>query len=292
MGTTIFLTYKMDQRNVPDLYILQSYDDEHLESIRPRLLTYKCSFPEDKDVPYAHYYIGDVQKGTMQKVDLEPQIAGGRLFSSYYAQAKWTEDSTAVYTTLVRRGHKSADFVIIYPDGNTKTVLTETSDTALNICSWGNLDGYNDYCASNFLTKDQKTVIWQSERDNFARLFRYDAETGALLQALTPDNVSVGELIYNDDDHQVVAAGVVRDDDGLGDRGTALRHDLPGAPDESEAAHGTAWLHRDGPIVHQHRMAPGGVSLVGEGIVIAYGPSDDQFAALIDYVNKNYDLSA
>ena len=202
--STKFLTYKMDQRNVPDLYILQSYDDEHLESIRPRLLTYKCSFPEDKDVPYAHYYIGDVQKGTMQKVDLEPQIAGGRLFSSYYAQAKWTEDSTAVYTTLVRRGHKSADFVIIYPDGNTKTVLTETSDTALNICSWGNLDGYNDYCASNFLTKDQKTVIWQSERDNFARLFRYDAETGALLQALTPDNVSVGELIYNDDEHQVV----------------------------------------------------------------------------------------
>ena len=79
--------------------------------------------------------------------------------------------------------------------------------------------------------------------------------------------------------HQVVAAGVVRYDDGLGDRGSALRDDLPGAPYESEAAHGTASLHRDGPIVHQHRMAPGGVSLVGEGIAVAYDSSDDQFPA-------------
>ena len=199
-----FLTYKLDQRNVPELYILQSYDDEHLESIRPRLLTYKCSFPEDQDVPSAYYYIGDAEKETLQKADLEPQVSGGRLFSGYYNHAKWMEDSSAVYTTLVRRGHKSADFAIIYLDGKTNTILSETSDTALNISTWGNLDGYNDYCASNFLTKDQKTVIWQSERDNFARLFRYDAQTKEVLYPITPKTVSVGELIYNDDENQVV----------------------------------------------------------------------------------------
>ena len=199
-----FLTYKLDQRNVPELFIIQSFDEETKESIRPRLHTYKCSFPEDEAVPKAFYYMGDAENNTLAKLDMEPQNAGGPLFHERYGSAKWLKDSSAVFTTLVRRGNKSADFVFIETDGTVHTVLSESSDTALNIRTHGNLDGFNDYCASNFLSEDKKTVIWQSERDDLARLFRYDAETGVLKNALTPADCEVGELIFTDDEEEYV----------------------------------------------------------------------------------------
>ncbi len=201
--STKFLTYKMDQRCVKDLYILQSYDEETRESIRPRLHTYKCAFPEDEDLPLAHYCLGDAENGTLTMLDMEPQPAGGPLFHDYYSAAKWLDDSSAVFTTHVSRGNKTASFVIIHNDGSVKKVLSESSDTAVNIRTYGNLDGFNDYCASNFLSDDQKTVIWQSERDDFARLFRYDTD-GNLLNVLTPADCSVGELIGKDDENEFV----------------------------------------------------------------------------------------
>ncbi len=199
-----FLTFKLDQRTVPELYIIQSFDEDTRESIRPRLHTYKCSFPEDSSVPLAWYYMGDAEELTLKKVDMEPQPAGGPLFSEHYGMARWLEDSSAVYTTLVRRGNKSADFVIIDTDAGARSVVREISDTAVNIRTHGNLDGFLDYCASNFLTKDRKTVIWQSERDDLARLFRYDVQSRECLNAVTPADCSVGELIFHDDENEYV----------------------------------------------------------------------------------------
>jgi dipeptidyl aminopeptidase/acylaminoacyl peptidase len=199
-----FLTYKTDQRSVKDLYILQSFDDEHLESIRPRLHTYKCPFPEDEHIPLAYYYMGDAETCTVKKIDMEPQYIGGALFTPYYGAARWLQDSSAVYTTLITRGNKSASFYLIESDGTAREIMKETSDTALNIHTWGNLDGYNDYCASNFLSEDRKTLLWQSERDDLARLFRYDPVTGELMYPVTPADCAVGELIGQDDENEYV----------------------------------------------------------------------------------------
>ena len=196
-----FLTYKSDQRKVKELYIIQSYDEEGRESIRPRLHTYKCAFPEDENVPACFYYIGDVEKKTLTEVHMEPQISGGRMFGRYFSRARWMKDDQGLYTTLIRRGNKSADFVYIDLEGNAKHLVSEKSDTFLNISTYGNLDGYNDYCASNFLTDDRQYVIWQSERDEFARLFRYDAESRERINAVTPADVSVGEIISHDDEY-------------------------------------------------------------------------------------------
>ena len=202
--STRFLTYKLDQRGVKELYIIQSYDEENKESIRPRLHTYKCSFPEDDRIPLAHWYVGSTTEKAVHKVGLDPQPAGGPMFGGYYNRAKWLDDSSAVFTAPTSRAHKSASFAVIYPDGSAKTVLTETADDFINLGTYGNLDGFNDYFASNFLTNDGKTVIWQSERDDMARLFTYDAETGKLIKAITPAGMEVGELVWKDDDEQYV----------------------------------------------------------------------------------------
>lgn len=197
-----FLTYRLDQRTVPELFVIQSFDDPHLESIRPRLHTYKCAFPEDQEVPLASYYLYNVRENRLTKLDTEPQITGGSLIHPSYTVAKWLEDSSAVYTTWVARGHKSASFRIFSIDGSVRTVLTETAPDFLNVDTFGELDGFGAYRFSNYLTQDGKTLLWQSERDNFARLFRYDAATGECLNPVTPPNCLVGKIIHTDDENQ------------------------------------------------------------------------------------------
>ena len=97
------------------------------------------------------------------------------MFGDHFSFAKWMEDSSALYMTQVSRGNKYASFAVVQTDGTARKILTETTDTFLNICTYGQLDGFGDYCASNYLSQDRKTLIWQSERDDLARLFRYDA---------------------------------------------------------------------------------------------------------------------
>ena len=195
-----FLTYQLDQRNVKELYIIQSYDEEGSESIRPRLHTYKCPFPEDDIVPLAYFYIGDVKARTLTKVNFKPRGSGGRMFFGFYNAAKWI-DSKTLMTTWISRGNKSAEFVLMHADGSAESLVQESSDSFLNIATYGNLDGYTDYCASNTITADRKHVIWQSERDDLARLFLYDASTKELIKAITPKDCSVGELICQDEEY-------------------------------------------------------------------------------------------
>ncbi len=198
-----FLTVKLDQRKVKELYVLQSYDDEHLESIRPRLHTYKCAFPEDEDVPLAHYYLGNAEDYTVVKLDMEPQPAGGPVLGGYMASSKWMDDSSAFYTTLVRRGNKSASFILVNTDGEVKELYREDAQTSLNIRTHGQLDGFGHYWASNYLSADRQILLWQSERDDYARLFRYDGN-GTYVGPVTPDTCAVGELIRADDENAYI----------------------------------------------------------------------------------------
>lgn len=115
------LTYRLDQRAVKDLYIIESYDEEGRESIRPRLKTYKCAFPEDKDVPLAYYCLYDTETYEFKYLDMEPQISGSSLLNPYFASAKWLNDET-LYLTNVRRSHKSAAFYIVNVNGTCKSI--------------------------------------------------------------------------------------------------------------------------------------------------------------------------
>ncbi|MBR2810155.1 MAG: prolyl oligopeptidase family serine peptidase, partial [Solobacterium sp.] len=135
------------------------------------------------------------------------QPSGGRLLGNRFAGARWMADSSCVYTTWVSRGHKSTSFVIIHTDGHTETVVEEEADTFLNIRSYGVLDGYGSYGASNFLSKDHKKVIWQSEKDGYARLYAFDVKTKKELYPITPSETIVGELLAEDEESVYFYAG-------------------------------------------------------------------------------------
>ncbi len=189
------LTYRLDQRAVKDLYIIESYDEEGRDSIRPRLKTYKCAFPEDKDVPLAYYCLYDTETNEFKYLDLEPQVSGSSLLNPFFSSVKWLNDEY-FYLTIVRRSHKSAAFYLVHTDGIVKKVVDESAEDFVNIGTYGQLDGAPGYAYSNFVTDDLKIVVWQSERDNYARLFTYDVETGKEIGAITPEDCIVSELLY------------------------------------------------------------------------------------------------
>ncbi len=193
------LTYRLDERAVKDLYIIESYDEEGRDSIRPRLKTYKCAFPEDKDVPLAYYCLYDTETGVFQYLDIEPQVSGSSLLNPFFASAKWLNDET-LYLTVVRRSHKSAAFYIANVDGTCKKVYEESAEDFLNVGTYGQLDGAPGYAYSNFVTSDLKTLVWQSEKENYARLYTIDVETGKEIQAITPKDIIVSQLLYWDDE--------------------------------------------------------------------------------------------
>ena len=196
-----FLTYRIDQRKTKELYLIESYDRDGLSSIRPRLHTYKCAFPEDSDdeIPQAYFYMGDVQAKTVIPVGCPPQSVEGGLFSERWCFARWLEDSSAVWTTLIARAYKSASFTLIETDGSYRILHTEEDDEFLNMRTFRH-DGYGSYNCSNFITPDRKTLVFQSEREDLARFYRYDAESGECLGAITPEGIMAGRIIAVDGD--------------------------------------------------------------------------------------------
>lgn len=205
------LTYQLDQRAVKDLYIIESYDEEGRDSIRPRLKTYKCAFPEDKDVPLATFCLYDTKNKTFLHLDMEPMPVGSSVLHPEFSVAKWLPDSSMVYLTNVSRAHKKATFYTVDTKGTVTKVYSESSSTFLNIGTYMELDGAPGYMFSNFLTNDGKTLVWQSERDNLARLFTIDVSTGKEIKAITPEDITVANLLYWDKKYIYFMANCLKD---------------------------------------------------------------------------------
>lgn len=199
------LTYRLDQRNVRQLHVLESFDDEHLHSIRPRLHSYRCPFPEDSDVPLAYLMIVDLDSQEVIPVKTEPFYTGYGLFTEHSSIARWLKDDSLIYTTWVSRGSKVGKLLMIDPrNGECQCVVEEVTDTFLNLGTHGELDGFQEYAFSNFITQDKKKAFWQSERDDFARYFAYDVHSKKCLGAITPADILAQSIVEIDEEKQTI----------------------------------------------------------------------------------------
>lgn len=105
----------------------------------------------------------------------------------YLARAKWFADSSALGVQVQTRNQRKLDLrAWAAKDGAMRTLLSETSDT------WVNL--FDDL---HFL-EASGDFIWPSERDGFKRLYLHGAD-GALKYALTPENWVVDDLLAVDE---------------------------------------------------------------------------------------------
>ena len=76
----------------------------HSESIRPRLHSYRCPFPEDSDreLPIVTLWLGDAVNGTLRQLDCEPYCFPLLLGNTSSSYARWLEDGSAVCFHLVQ----------------------------------------------------------------------------------------------------------------------------------------------------------------------------------------------
>ena len=201
-----FVTYKADRRNCRKLYLTESFVDS-LAEMRPRQWEYPCPFVMDSDDEIPHYslYVGDVETATLTKVE-----APDFLYPIYTAPDKswvrWLDDGSAFYFTWLARGYQESRLYLANPKtGKTELLIREKTDTFLNHGAFGLLDGFGTYCFSNYVTKDKKQAFWQSEKNGYAHLYRYELETG------TPDGA--GEDLFGEEWNELIVQKLVRVDE-------------------------------------------------------------------------------
>lgn len=185
------VTYRLDQRKVKELYLVQSVPPDG--AVRPVLYTFRYPMPGDKDVALATLMVFDVADKSKVAFDTPPEIV------DYIdpIQARWVwwgEKSNLVYFIEKDRGEKTLKLhVADAQSGATRTIIEEHSSTYLEPSPLLDtlplvrvLDGGSE-------------VIWYSERDGWGHLYLYDAKTGALKNRITSGPWAVRDLLYIDE---------------------------------------------------------------------------------------------
>lgn len=172
-----FITYRADRRTCRKLYLTESFADS-VDQIRPGLWEYPCPFVMDSDEEIPHYtlYVGDTKEKTFRKVDT-PDFLYPINTDSNRSWVRWLDDSRGFYFTWIARGCQEARMYLAdVKECKAHELLRETTDTFLNQGAFGLLDGFGTYVFSNFVTQDRKLAFWQSERNGYAHLYRYELD--------------------------------------------------------------------------------------------------------------------
>jgi dipeptidyl aminopeptidase/acylaminoacyl peptidase len=188
-----FAVARRDQRKVGDLWVIDS-----LASPRPKLETYRYAMPGEVDITQSEIDIFDVASQAMVKVtadrfkDQTLQIAtspvparlaggGGRGGGGQGAgtnpdvpEPQWlSETSDKLYLTRTSRDLHKVDVCLANPDtGDVKVLIEERLNT------------YIETKPLRLASNGQDLIFW-SERTGWGHYYLYDANTGALKNALT-----------------------------------------------------------------------------------------------------------
>ncbi len=182
-GSEYFTVMRMDLRKVGDLWIIHS-----TEKGRPELETYKYGMPGEKDVAQYHLEIGSVTADSTWAVD----------------DSLWTDQQVGVFTERQFRyaGDETAfqqrwltnepGFFLMYRQSRDyKRVDVLRIDAATGTASIVFEERFNTYIevqTPHLLAGGD--IIWWSERDGWAHLYRY-APDGTLRTQLTSGPFSV-----------------------------------------------------------------------------------------------------
>lgn len=207
-----FITYRADRRSCRKLYLLESYVDD-VSKIRPELYEYPCPFVADTNQEIPHYtlYVGNVEKKTLIKVDA-PDFLYPVYTSAEKTVVRWLDDSCHFYFTWVARGcQNSRMYLGNGADGSVQLLVNETTDTFVNHGALGVLAGYGPYSFSNFVTQDRKYAFWQSEKDGYAHLYRFeidgsekDVSEGVDLLSAKERTLIIQNIIKVDENHEKI----------------------------------------------------------------------------------------
>ena len=179
-----FALVRADQREVRDLWVIHSVGNE-----RPELETYRYDMPGEKNVTQSELWIYDLAEGKAVKVteadpwqDQDLDIATAREFrypdSTEPRRRLWLEDGSdrLHYLRLSRDRHRAALMVADAATGEARVLIADSLNTYMETRNPERLPNGD--------------ILWWSERDGWAHLYRYDA-AGRPLNRLTEGPFSV-----------------------------------------------------------------------------------------------------
>jgi len=123
---TKFVTYRLDERDVRDMYLLQSVPTDG--TAHPTLHLYRYPLVGDAHLPLAHLVVVDAESGNVTPLETEPLAAMTRSTPFEQRNVWWSSDSTHVFAISQRRGHRSVTLQIAdAATGTSHTILEEAS---------------------------------------------------------------------------------------------------------------------------------------------------------------------
>jgi dipeptidyl-peptidase 4 len=170
------ISYRLDQRNVPETYLVQSVPPAG--GLRPVLYTYRLPFPGDREIATVKLEIFNISDRTRVTPKFPPQPAPFRTPLDFNL-VWWDKSGQKIFLLEMDRWWKT--FTLRVADARTgasRVILEERGQTYLE-------PGPEWDSSPPHVIGDGKEVIWFSERDGWGHLYLYDATTGALKNRIT-----------------------------------------------------------------------------------------------------------
>ncbi len=196
-----FFTYRLDQREVKPLYLLQNVPPE---GMRPVLHEYRYAFPGEP-VPLCTYYVGSTETGAVRQVQISPaEVPFLSPTSNGYGMMNWSVEGGQAACWRMSRDHKTVEMYLVNPDnGAAELLFTETAEKFLFFDFHRHTAAHTDVrpagCTPCYILSEQlHSLFWLSERDGYMHIYQYDTQSIGQCRQLTEGEFVVAQLLHLD----------------------------------------------------------------------------------------------
>lgn len=200
---TKLLTYRYDQRRVPPMYLIQSVPET---GVCPVLHTYRYPLPGCEHLATADFYVIDIDRGTVRKINEEPVVSGFlQPIGPYIQMAGWSIEGNHILYYSMDRHCKTIRVYIA--DANTdappRLLFSETTDTFLffdYLRIYNQLAGEHQNPANRqfWCSESLGKLFWLSQRDGFFHVYSYDLKHPGEYRQLTHGRFEVLQILHLD----------------------------------------------------------------------------------------------
>ncbi len=192
--STRFVTYRLDEREVLDMYLLQSVPTDG--TAHPTLHPYRYPLVGDAHLPLAHLVVVDVESGSVTPLAVEPLATMTRTTPFEQRNVWWSGDSTRVFTISQRRGHRSVALQIADAATGTSRMILEEHGPSHVYPHHVPMANTNVHEVGN-----GEAVTWWSQRSGWGHLSLYDIATGTIKAQVTAGAWTVRDTLRVDAEH-------------------------------------------------------------------------------------------
>ena len=197
---------RRDERNVEHMHYV-SYTSQ-----RPRHFSQPYALPGDSVIPLPTVHIVELEEGEMadgnvpalraaanRRVDVAPtphQLS----FAGSAPDSAWSADGARLHVNYFTRGSQRVFLAEIDPaTGASRVILGDSTRTFVSLGHRGG--GSSGGTPSWYVSESGDDVVWWSERDGWAHLYRFDGQ-GNLRNRITSGPWTVGQAVFIDEARQ------------------------------------------------------------------------------------------